>query len=149
MGLVRSSVGLPGQINATTLKCEPCLSNKCNDTQIRTLPLIHLSTHPPTNQDMHLGTNRHIHQPITNPSQQATQPDPSTHTLICWMEVEISSTMQISSSIKQVNMSGAMGSQTCRYGHASETVHRKLPCHNKSWRWAHDSLHLPSALEQY
>merc|ERR1711994_1204410 len=109
----------------------------------------HLKIHPSTNQDMHLGTDRHIHQPITNPSQRATQPDPSTHTLISRMESEASSTMQILSSSKQVDMSGAMGSQTCRYGHASKTAHRKLPCRKNSWRWAHDSLHLPSPLEQH
>ena len=70
VGLVWPRVCLPARINATTHKCETCLSAH-PPTQPRppNHHTTHLKIHPSTNQDMHLGTDRPIHQPITNPSQ--------------------------------------------------------------------------------
>ena len=122
VGLLWSSVCLPVQINATTLKCEPCLStHPPTRPRPRNHHTTHLKTHPPTNQDMQLGTTRHTHQSITSPSQRATQPDPSTLSLISWMEREISSTVQI---CRLANKSICLGRWAPR--HVGMNMHRQL-----------------------
>ena len=147
------------------VQCLPPSTNKCNDIQMRTLPLNppthspsatkpphHSPKHPPTYESGHATGYQSPHPPVHHQPKPASHPTQPKHpyTDFALGERGFIDNANLSSR-KQVHMSGAMGSETCWYEDASETVQPRLPCQNKSNHEpiAMICLHLPSPLEHH
>ena len=128
--------------------CLPPSTNKCNVTQMRNLPLS-----PPTHSATATKPVSHsptislpcfkfcklmaqacacqvIACPMHVSSRIGTTMQQPARKAFLWLSRMLSICWRCSDEMSDSSPS-AMGSQTCRYGHASETAHRKLPCRTK------------------